>query len=303
LVRSLKTRYPHLLINFLLREEYQDVYLHNPNINKLFLLKRKNEDLSQNLITGKYDIVIDLQNNFRSAGIRNKIKSNTRIIFNKKTLDKLLLVKFKINRLKNAEQIPVRYAKAIDNFHLDDGRLDLFTGDIKPSINGKERKYIGFAPGSRHFTKMWPKDYYINLGKKLNEENYIIVLFGGKDDRKICEEVSENIPDSINLSNENDLLSTAVNMKECKAIVCNDSGLMHAACAMDIPVLTFFGSTVREFGFSPYKNKNLMLENNALSCRPCSHIGRESCPKKHFKCMLELNPGLAFNKLMELINT
>ena len=92
-------------------------------------------------------------------------------------------------------------------------------------------------------------------------------------------------------------------MKECKAIVCNDSGLMHTACAMKVPVLALFGSTIREFGFTPYNNKNLILENKTLSCRPCTHIGRENCPKNHFKCMLELSPGDAYNKLIELINS
>jgi ADP-heptose:LPS heptosyltransferase len=92
-------------------------------------------------------------------------------------------------------------------------------------------------------------------------------------------------------------------MKKCKAVICNDSGLMHTACAVGTPVLTFFGSTVKEFGFTPYRNKNLILENNSLSCRPCSHIGRDKCPKNHFKCMKELTPEIVFNKLNQLLNT
>jgi heptosyltransferase-2 len=90
-------------------------------------------------------------------------------------------------------------------------------------------------------------------------------------------------------------------MKKCRAIVCNDSGLMHTACAMKVPVLSFFGSTVKEFGFTPYRCRNLILENNSLTCRPCSHTGRARCPKGHFKCMLELTPEKAFEALMTLV--
>ncbi len=308
LVRSLRKKYPHILIDFLLREEYTDIYKYNPNINKLFTLKRENKTIPGELSSIKYDLIIDLQNNFRSAGIRKKINSKEVRLFNKKTIDKLLLVNFKINKLKDAEQIPIRYANSLENFKLDDEGLDLFTGDVKSSVNGKEKKYtclparlVGFAPGSRHFTKTWPKDYYVSLGKKLNDDGYRIVLFGGKDDKDLCKEISNEIPGSIDLSNDNDLLSTAVNMKECLAIVCNDSGLMHAASAMKVPVLVFFGSTVREFGFTPFRNENLILENNTLTCRPCSHIGRAHCPKKHFKCMLEVTPELALDKLRELV--
>jgi len=313
LIRSIKKKFPHIAIDYLLREEYRDVLINNPYINRLFLFRRSKNNISDELTSGSFDLIIDLQNNLRSAAVRNKIKTDNIRIFDKRTLDKLLLVKFKINNLKDAKQIPVRYAESVDGYELDEQGLDLFLGNEKASIKGKERNYIGFAPGSRHFTKSWPEDYYISLGKKLSDEGKTIILFGGKNDMRICEEISKSIFNSVNLCNNNNLLLTAVNMKECNAIVCNDSGLMHTACAMKVPVLTFFGSTVREFGFTPYNSKNFkpaayqplaeILENKTLSCRPCTHIGRENCPKKHFKCMLELSPGDAYNKLIELINS
>ena len=313
LVRSIKKKFPHVTIDYLLREEYKDVLINNPYINRLFLFKRNENGAPEELTFNKYDLIIDLQNNLRSAAFRNKIKSDNVRIFDKRTFDKLLLVKFKINNLKEAKQIPVRYAESVDGFELDKEGLDLFTGNEKATINGRDKDYIGFAPGSRHFTKSWPEDYYISLGKKLSDEGKTVVLFGGKDDMQLCEEISKSIFNSIDLSNNNNLLLTAANMKECKAIVCNDSGLMHTACAMKVPVLAFFGSTVKEFGFTPYNSKNFqpvayqplaeILENKTLSCRPCTHIGRENCPKKHFKCMLELSPQDAYNKLIELINS
>jgi len=302
LVRSLKKKYPDILINFLLRKEYRDVYKFNPYINNLYLLERDNR-FPDELLNQKYNLVLDLQNNFRSVGIRKKVETEKVRVFNKKTFEKLLLVNFKINKLKNAEQIPVRYAASLEDFQLDDEGLDLFTGDVNPLIKKNEKRYIGFAPGSRHFTKMWPEDYYISLGNKLFFSGFTIVLFGGKDDKDLCERLSQKIQGSINLSNDNDLLLTAVNIKECLAVVCNDSGLMHAACAVKVPVMALYGSTVKEFGFTPYRNRNLILENKTLTCRPCTHIGRESCPKKHFKCMLELTPELAFDKLQEFINS
>jgi heptosyltransferase-2 len=79
-------------------------------------------------------------------------------------------------------------------------------------------------------------------------------------------------------------------MKYCRWIVSNDSGLMHTASAVGIPVIAIIGSTVKEFGFMPRGVRNLILENKSLSCRPCSHIGKSSCPKKHFKCMKEITP-------------
>lgn len=304
LIRTLKENHPKIKIDFLLKEQYKDALSNNPFIERLFFYQyEKNElnSLLKKLKNENYDLLVDLQNNFRSTQIRKELKSKF-VKFNKKNIDKFLLVNFKINLMKGANQIPQRYADSLE-LKLDNEGLDLFTKN-KPSGKLKEEnKYIGFCPGSRHFTKMWPKENYIEVGNLLNKAGYKVVLLGGKDDKEICLEISKNIPSSINLCNDDDILQTAANMKKCLAIACNDSGLMHTACAMQIPVLTFFGSTVREFGFTPYKNKNVILENNSLSCRPCSHIGRASCPKGHFKCMLEITPQLAFEKLITLINS
>jgi len=252
------------------------------------------------LTNNNYDLIIDLQNNFRSRKVVNKLRVHS-LKFKKNNFKKILLVNLKINMLKSLPQIPARYAKIVPNFKLDEKGLDIFLpNDIKPILK-EGIKYIGFAPGSRHYTKMWPLEYYLELGKLLSENDYKIVLFGGKNDKQVCDKFNLELNSSINLSNNDNLFKTAINMKQCLAIICNDSGLMHVACALKIPVLTFFGSTVKEFGFTPYKNQNLILENNSLNCRPCSHIGRSSCPKNHFNCMKELTPQLAYSKLKEML--
>ncbi len=304
LIRSIKKKYPEITIDFLLKKQYQDILKYNKYISNLYFIqpgKEEEKELNADLKTNNYDLVIDLQNNLKSRKIITVLKKPS-VKFKKHNFEKFLLVHFKFNNLKSLQQIPVRYAQTIPNFSLDGEGLNLYIPEnIKPKLaDGK--KYIGFAPGSRHFTKMWPIDYYIQLGNELNHNGFEIVLFGGKDNEQICKQIKDKLPFAINLCNDNDLLQTATDMKKCLVMVCNDSGLMHTACSVEVPVLTFFGSTVKEFGFAPYKNKNLILENNSLTCRPCSHIGRNNCPKKHFKCMMELSPELAFNKLKKLLN-
>ena len=53
-------------------------------------------------------------------------------------------------------------------------------------------------------------------------------------------------------------------------------------------LIALFGSTVREFGFFPRGHNAVVLERAGLYCRPCSHIGRSSCPEGHFRCMNEI---------------
>src|SRR5574338_507045 len=251
---------------------------------KLIELSKKKFDLIKQLKNNKYDLIIDLQNNLRSRKLTSALQIR-KIQFDKRSIDKFLIVNFKINKLKKAPPIPVRYSRTIEDIKLDNEGLDLFSDKTaNPLILGK-KNLIGFCPGAQHFTKRWPEKYFIELGNTLINDGFSLALFGGKIDKEICSRLSNAIPGIIDLSNDNDLLQTAADIKLCKAVVCNDSGLMHVASAMKTNIIAIFGSSVKEFGFSPYNCNNLILENNSLNCRPCSHIGRSCCPKKHFDCM------------------
>ena len=302
-LRAIKTQFPHIKIDMLIREEYVDVIKLNPYIDKKFLFKKddkNNNVLIEQLKNNNYELVIDLQNNLRSKKVVSSLKTNN-VKLDKRSFDKFLLVNFKVNKLKEASQIPVRYSNTIQKIKLDEQGLNLFTDkSANAELIGKNN-LIGFCPGARHFTKRWPKEYFIELGNKLTKDGYKIVLFGGKIDKEICAELVDKISGAINLSNNDELLQIAADMKLCKAVICNDSGLMHTASATGTKVISIFGSTVKEFGFAPYNCSNLILENNSLTCRPCSHIGRSDCPKKHFNCMKDIKPEFVFEKLKSFL--
>jgi heptosyltransferase-2 len=295
-IRSLKRKFPNSQIDFVVKKKFKDALLYNPNISSVIIYeKEKAKQLKYDLRIANYDLVIDIQNNFRSNDLTKLIKAQIRR-FKKPSMKKLLLVWFKINLLKDLKTISERYAETA-GVDIDNKELELFyPQNIKAELDDG-KKYIGLCPGSKHFTKRWPSEYFIELGNKLAKQGFTIVLFGGKDDKELCSTISMNIDGSINLQNEDQLLQTAAEMKRCKLIISNDSGLMHTASAAGIPLVSIFGSTVREFGFMPAGSQNLILENKLLSCRPCSHIGKSSCPKKHFKCMKEITPGLVLIQL------
>jgi heptosyltransferase-2 len=158
----------------------------------------------------------------------------------------------------------------------------------------KAEKVVGICPSARHATKRWPKERYAELAVSLaREADAKILLFGGPDDRELCGEIAGVVrtqagADRVaDLSGSLSLLGTAAAMEFCDVIITNDSGLMHIAAAKQRNLIALFGSTVREFGFFPVNDNSLVLERMGLSCRPCSHIGRPSCPKGHFRCMLD----------------
>lgn len=303
-IKELAEKFPEMEIDFLVKPQFADAVKSNNHLHKVYELdKSKNISvILGSLVKNKYNLVIDLQNNFRSRAITSKLGVKV-YRFKKPTIKKFLLVNFKWNRYKEIKTIPQMYAESIPDLNFNNSMPEIHIPDeIKSSVK-HGIKFIGFAPGSKHFTKMWPEEFYVDLGKKLSNDGFTILLFGGKDDKELCKKLHDEIPNSINLGTEDNLLQIARDMKECSFVVCNDSGLMHTAVSVGTPVAAIFGSTVREFGFYPYSNNSVIIENTDLNCRPCSHVGKDHCPQKHFKCMLELTPNLVYDKLKRFQET
>jgi ADP-heptose:LPS heptosyltransferase len=65
--------------------------------------------------------------------------------------------------------------------------------------------------------------------------------------------------------------------------------MMHIASCFDVSMSVVWGNTVPDFGMHPYlpsaKKKVKYHQVDTISCRPCSKIGYQKCPKGHFKCM------------------
>lgn len=311
LLSILKKREFNSEIHFVVKEQFLDAIKTNPFIDQILIYSEdKLRELKSLIKKNQYDIVIDLQNNIRSHQLY-QFNLKTRIYpFKKPTFRKILLVKLKLNFLKNNPSIAVHYIKAIyPDYNSDDLHLYFqIPSDIekksleKIPVEYSNQKIIGICPGSKHFTKRYPVEKFKVLIQKFLNSNFAVALFGGKDDLEICKELE--IGTSVkNFQNNNDLLETASIMKKCSLLITNDSGLMHLASLLQIPTITIFGSTVKEFGFFPIYNKSIVVENKNLKCRPCSHIGRSNCPKKHFKCMNEIEPDFIFNKSIELIQS
>jgi ADP-heptose:LPS heptosyltransferase len=79
-------------------------------------------------------------------------------------------------------------------------------------------------------------------------------------------------------------------VKGSKRIITHDTGLMHIAAAFHKPVVSVWGNTLPAFGMGPYYGSKSpqafqQFEVPHLGCRPCSKIGYNKCPRKHFKCM------------------
>ena len=93
------------------------------------------------------------------------------------------------------------------------------------------------------------------------------------------------------------LLDTAALIEKVDLVVCNDSGTLHIANAMQTPVFAFFGPTVKDIGYFPFNAKDFVFEVD-LGCRPCGSHGGKKCPQGHLNCMEMISVETVYEKII-----
>lgn len=169
--------------------------------------------------------------------------------------------------------------------------------------NSESVKRIGISPGSVWETKKWHKDYYSKLIDMLGRSDFHIYLFGSPQEKELCKTIKNNssYKNIFNYAGELSLQETAGMVGKMNLMLTNDSAPLHIANALDVPVFSFFGPTVRRFGCYPYRKNDKMLQID-LDCRPCAKHGGEKCPLGHHNCMKEIKPEFVYNEIMDFFN-
>ncbi len=293
-LRCLKRQVPGAVIHFLTKKSFSSILEFNPYIDQVHFLEEDMDELLSQLKPEKFDFIIDLHNNLRTIRVKRalKIKSYT---FEKLNVQKWLMTNLKWNLLPNMHIVD-RYLETVSAFGVvNDGvGLDYFIPADQAMVYTKlpenfKHGYIGIVTGAAHATKKIQIDKLIEICKVIDLP---IVLLGGKEDRETGELLAGLDPDKIfNACGIYSINESACLVKHARVILTPDTGLMHIAAAFKKPIVAVWGNTIPQFGMYPYSghfsSPYINMEVPDLSCRPCSKIGYDSCPKKHFKCMEE----------------
>jgi len=308
LIRETKKMFPNSSLDVMVIPQAVSLLENNPNIEEVILFdKRKNKIKAffQTLFllrNNKYDLAISPHSSMTTALLLLLAKIKMRVGFERWASQFLLT--HKLEHIKNTLKIK-KNLHLLSPFTNDElsistelfptnemfAKADEILGRLKPD----SKKIIAIAPGSNWFTKRWPEEYYFQLVTKLNKYNYGIVFIGSKVENEICYRIK---PESnyVNLSGELSLLESAAIIGRCDLMVCNDSGAMHIANAVNTDVITFFGPTVERIGYFPIRENDFVFQVD-LDCRPCSSHGTKKCPLDHHNCMKFITSNEVFKKI------
>ena len=306
-VRGLKNQVENAEVHFFTKPEYKKILEANPYIDKIHILQR---DLGKQLNELKYefyDYIIDLHKNLRTK----RIISNLGIInftFDKLNWKKWCYVNFKINKLPD-KHIVDRYLEAVDIFDVenDNQGLDYFIPsrdqvDVSGFSSPFREGYVAFAISARHNTKKLTTDKIITIIGKMQLP---FILLGGPEDYETGEAIAGQCGDFVfNACGRYNINQSASLVRQSRLVITHDTGLMHIAAAYHKKIISVWGNTVPEFGMYPYMphEESALFEVRGLSCRPCSKLGFKKCPKKHFRCIMDIDSAAIASKAVGLFS-
>ncbi|GAP69969.1 ADP-heptose:LPS heptosyltransferase [Bacteroidales bacterium 6E] len=307
-IRGLKQQVEDAEIHFVTKAKYVPLLKANPWIDQIHVLDDKITPLLEILEKEEIDYVIDLHHNIRSGQVKRRLNVPA-FSFSKLNFEKWLMVNFKVNRLPH-KHIVDRYLETVSVFDIaNDGKgLDYFIPegegfDIRKLPPNFLSGYIAFVIGGTYATKRLPVDTILEICSKIP---FPVVLLGGHHEEETGQRIAESHKGKvINLAGKTTINESASLIQRAELVLTNDTGLMHIAAALGKKILSFWGNTIPEFGMSPYQPdpESKILQVDGLKCRPCSKLGFEKCPKKHFRCMNDIPTDQAVHWIMKNFKT
>lgn len=289
----------------------------DPHINAVRVFKkpsswlnpRAHSTIAASLKEEDYDLAILLTNSLSSAwwywlaGLKNKIGYADHyrsllldypIPFPKEREIQHLVITYKM--LLNPLGIPV--SETAPALYLTEQERQQATERFNQAGFNSKQLIVGINPGAAYGSaKCWLPERFKEVAQKLIEKpNVSVVFFGDKAGAPLVNEICQTLPTDrvMNLAGKTSLRELMALIKECSLFLTNDSGPMHMASALGVPLLALFGST-SDVATGPYQGGKVIHKH--VPCSPCY---RRECPID-FRCMTRIDVSEVYHELQQLM--
>ncbi|MHA1753212.1 MAG: lipopolysaccharide heptosyltransferase II [Candidatus Helarchaeota archaeon] len=319
-INSIKKKFPQTEIDFLGDSRYTEIFWFHPWVKNIynvyrdetakkqsFFKKTKNFfNLIKKLQQRNYDISIDLFSGPRSAILSYLSKAPLRVGEDKRKSIRGYLynkrVKFPKKIIHIVKQHLLLSQAALGN--LNPMPTKLFLTEEEKNFAKKFFKHlsglkIGIFPGSGWKNKNWPAKNFAKLAELLFKKYKAkIFIFGGKkDQRDIKEVISLTKAPIYKVDNLRSLRQLMALIKACDLFISNDTGPMHLAVALEVPIIALFGPQT-PLRYGPWMPKKAVVFYKNLPCSPCPHHNKKC---KDNKCMKAIRVEEVFSAAIKII--
>ena len=208
--------------------------------------------LKKDLRARRFDLVLDLQGLFKSALVAWMTGCPERYGYGE-LREGSWLISQRVSGAHAKDHVIQRYLDVIRFLGSDVAEPTFPLPDFSLEKQGVERlltgcapasKRIVFAPGTSKANKEWPVSHYAALAKLLSHEGWTFVIVGGNGDREKGRQLAELIgPAAVDLTGKTNLKELAALLSDAALFVSGDTGPLHIAVAVGVPIVAMYGPT------------------------------------------------------------
>lgn len=292
----LKQQYPEAVLDFVVNPEFVPLLEFSPfPVEQIILFERRKLGkistffpaffrLISALRQKEYDLVIDFQGLFRSGLCAKLSRTKRRIGFaspREKSAALFYDFKFDVKR-SHAVKRNVRLVEALCSLEKN---ADVPVPELPVSVSGRAGlpelppRYMVLLPGTRWESKQFPPSLFAAIIRSLKEKmpDMAFVVAGAPSEAALGDAIGENV---INLAGRTSLPALFELLRSSCGVLGNDSGPLHAAAALNIPVFGFYGPTVPGLT-GPWGTHTTFFQRDDLKCSGCL---KRRCPLEKTLC-------------------
>ena len=307
LLKALRENFPDASIHSIVKPHLKELLVGSSYLDDIILREsgfKAQRELLKNIRKNRYDLLISLARSEECLILTALSKARIKVGFSHFPWDLCLDIKDNIE----GHNSWYNNAKLLKRLNVNVSKND-YVGLLNPDKNKCDlnlpKRFVIISPGAskRRFTKTWEEEKFAELMLLLKEKHDLTpVLIGGKDNqeynRTIIECVKErdcgNYIDILDLTGSS-LRSLCSVIKDARLFVGIDSGFMHLASSLDIPVVGLFGPT-DPFYVGPQNKRSIVVREEGMKCVPCY---LESC--EHRNCMKKLTVNKVLHACEQLL--
>lgn len=283
-IKSIKNKWPNSQITFICTGSNVQAVKGIKGVDKtiVFELKKPMNSLLYLYKMGVFDYLFDFAPWARlNAVLSITIKAKRRYGFKTKGMYRHFVYSQTTEHSSNVHEID-NYRKLLEpagimgplespDFHIDYSRLSSIY-----EIAGKAIVFHPFPGGAKKTLKSWPEERWVELGKRIINDGYRVIISGGSDDAQAAEKIASAIGErtATSLAGKVDLNQMAEVIKKADALITVDTGIMHLGAAVGATVICLHGPT------SPERwggiGKRVLAITSTYACSPCISLGFES---------------------------
>lgn len=301
-LRAVRARFPDAYITILARSYVAAIYQNQQICDETLLIDDKKDDLLHRLRASRFDAALLLQNAFQAAWTVWRAGIPERLGYARDGRSFLLTKAVPVPRsgeipaheqfyyLELLRRVGWLDAMPQETFIglrvLDDDRRRAENLLLSSGVKSTGLRVAFGAGASYGSAKCWPPDRFAELANRLQSRfDANVILFGTASELAVTAAIAAGMRQPpIDLTGKTSISDLPALLSQCHLFIGNDSGAMHVAAAVGLPVVAVFGPT-DPFGTAPVTPRSSIVQEKPY-CSPCF---LRRCPTDH-RCMTRVTP-------------